>query len=216
MKYDLVIFDLDGTTLNTLADLADACNTAIGAYGYPPYGLEEFRMFIGSGIANLIRSALPEDTGDAVRAEVLSRFKAEYIAHVNDKTVPYPGIPELLSSLRSAGIKLALNTNKVDSAAQLLCSAHFPGMFEIVIGEREDIPKKPAPDGVNIIMTKLGADRSRTLYVGDSNVDLATAKNAGIDCAWVSWGFRTRDELGELEIPHAFDTAEALAAFILE
>lgn len=214
MKYDLVIFDLDGTTLNTLEDLADACNAALASNGYPTHSLEKIRLSVGSGVARLIQLTLPEGTDAETQARVLADFKTYYAAHVDVKTKPYPGIEALLAALRASGVHTAVNSNKFHSAVQALCDAHFGGLVELALGERPEIPKKPSPEGVRRIMDAFHARPERTLYVGDSNIDLLTAQNAGIDCAWVSWGFRTREELAGLTIPHAFDTVEALSRFL--
>lgn len=216
MKYDLIIFDLDGTILDTLNDLADACNAALAAHGFPPRTLEEVRLFIGSGISNLIQRALPEEAVEAMHAEVLRSFKKIYFSNLNVKTVPYPGVPDMLKKLKSSGMHIAVNSNKIDPAVQELCRAHFADFVELAVGEREGTPKKPSPIGVQQIMDAFSCPAGRTLYVGDSNVDIATAQNAGIDCAWVSWGFRHREELGYLAIPHAFDTIDSLTEFILQ
>lgn len=216
MKYDLVIFDLDGTTLNTLEDLADACNAALSANGYPTHSLEKIRLSVGSGVSRLIRLTLPESAGDETHAKVLADFKAYYAAHVDIKTKPYPGIISMLESMRAAGVHTAVNSNKFNAAVQALCSAHFGSLIEMALGECETVPKKPDPTGVQRIIARFHASPSRTLYVGDSDVDLRTAQNAGIDCAWVSWGFRRREELAGLAVPHAFDSADALTRFILD
>ena len=215
MRYDLVIFDLDGTLLNTLGDLAWAANEALAASGHPRRSEEEVRTFIGNGVARLIRRALPEGTPDEEIGAVLKRFKSIYMENVNRTTVPYPGIPALLDHLKAKGIKLAVNSNKVDAASQRLCDTHFPGLLDMTLGEREGIPRKPAPDGAFLIMDTLGATPGRTLYVGDGDADLLTAQNAHIDCAWVSWGFRSREELEGIDIPRAFDSVEALEKFII-
>lgn len=215
MKYDLVIFDLDGTILNTLGDLTAACNYAMRAHGFPQHTAERVRTFIGSGVANLIARALPAGTSSEIHASALTDFKNYYAAHVHDLTAPYPGIPELMRALRGAGIRVAVNSNKLDSATGALCRRYFDGLVERAIGERAGIPKKPAPDGVDELITAFGAQRARTLYVGDSGVDIQTARNAGVDCAWVSWGFRRRDELDGLPVDHSFDSVDALESFIL-
>ncbi len=215
MKYDLVIFDLDGTLLNTLADLTDAANHALAAAGMPPRTQEDVRRFIGNGVARLMRLSAPEGTPEDVLAALLADFKARYTAHVNDRTLPYPGVPELLASLRATGIHTAINSNKVDSATRQLWRAHFPEHIELALGERPDIPKKPAPDGAQRLMAHFGASPARTLYVGDGDADILTAANAGIDGAWVSWGYRRPEELADLHIPRRFDTVEALQAFLL-
>ncbi|MBQ6373520.1 MAG: HAD family hydrolase [Clostridia bacterium] len=215
MKYDLVIFDLDGTLLDTLFDLTDATNRALAEAGFPAREVEEVRTFIGGGVARLIRRAVPEGTDDETVQSVLARFKAIYLANVNVRTRPCAGIAGLLRRFRDRGIHTACNSNKVDAATQLLCRAHFGDLIELALGERADIPKKPAPDGARLIMDCFGVSPARTLYVGDGDADLLTAGNAGIEAAWVTWGFRRRQELEGLQIPHAFDTAEELEAFIL-
>jgi len=214
MKYDLIIFDLDGTILDTLQDLTDACNEALAKNGIAARTEEEVRTFIGSGVANLIRLALPEGA-ESYHSRVLADFKKYYFSHVNIKTAPYPGIAGLLVKIRAAGIHVAVNSNKIDPATRALCEAHFPDTVEYALGERPEIEKKPSPSGAKHIMEHFGTEADRTLYVGDSDTDLLTAENAGLDCAWVSWGFRRLHELEGLRIPHAFDSIEALESFIL-
>ena len=215
MRYELVIFDLDGTLLNTLGDLTDATNAALAEAGFPPRTEEEVRAFIGNGVARLIRQAVPEGTDEDAAAAVLKRFKEIYVQNVNVRTLPYPGIPELLDAMKRAGVRAAVNSNKVDAATQLLCRDHFDAKLALVLGERQGIPKKPAPDGAKYIMEILKVPPERTLYVGDGDADLLTAQNAGIDCAWVSWGYRRREELAGIDIPLAFDSVEALRNYIL-
>ena len=215
MRYELVIFDLDGTLLDTLEDLANATNQALSRAGFPPRSLEDVRRFIGNGVARLISLSVPEGTPDDLRQRVLADFRRGYAENVNALTRPYPGIPELLSELRGASIHAAVNSNKPDSAVQTLCDAHFGPLLSLAFGEREGVPKKPAPDGARRIMEQLNVSPGRTLYVGDGDTDILTAQNAGVDCAWVSWGYRKREELGDLAVPNAFDTVEALKRFIL-
>ena len=186
MKYDLVIFDLDGTLLDTLQDLTDAVNCALSEASMQTRSLDFTRRAIGNGVLRLIRAAAPEGTDEDALASLLAAFKARYLAHVNDATLPYPGIPELLDALRTAGIHTAINSNKVDSATRLLWKAHFPDAIELALGEQAGTPKKPAPDGALHIMAAFGATPERTLYVGDGEADILTAQNAGVDCAWVS------------------------------
>lgn len=216
MKYDLVIFDLDGTLLDTLNDLADAANAALTAFGYPARTVEEVRAFIGNGVGNLIKRSVPQGVGEDAVAAVLRRFKAVYTENVNVRTRPYPGIVALLETLNARGVKCAVNSNKVDNAVQLLCDAHFKGLLSLALGEREGIPRKPAPDGAEYIMRALGVKPRRTLYVGDGETDIMTAQNAGIPCAWVSWGYRRRDELLGLHIPRACGDADELGGLILD
>ena len=215
MKYDLVIFDLDGTLLDTLDDLTQGVNYALDAQGFPRRSREEVRRLIGNGIASTMRRAVPEGAGDEAYERALADFKSYYLSHVNVYTRPFDGIPALLDAMADAGILAALNSNKVDSATQALCEAHLKGRLACVLGEQPQIPKKPAPDGALQIMRRLGASPERTLYVGDGETDVQTAFNAGIECAWVSWGYRRREELGGLAVPHAFATVQALRAFIL-
>ena len=215
-KYDLVIFDLDGTILNTLDDLSDACNAALRKNGYPTHARDEVRTFIGSGVANLMRRALPEGVSDETRAKVLTDFKAHYALHAQDKTAPYPGVLEMLRALRGAGVHVAVNSNKFDEAVGGLCQRYFGDLVEFAAGELAGVPRKPAPDGANRILAHFGVDKSRAVYVGDSGVDMQTAQNAGLDSAWVSWGFRQRKELGGVEIPRAFDTGDALKQFLMQ
>ena len=216
MKYELVIFDLDGTLLDTLDDLTQAVNHALSLQGFPLRDREEVRRLIGNGIASTMRRAIPEGSGEEAFRQALEDFRDYYLNHVNVHTRPFEGIIELLDALGEAGIRAAVNSNKVNSATQALCQAHLAGKLACVLGERADIPKKPAPDGALRIMRHLGASPERTLYVGDGETDLQTAANAGIDCAWVAWGYRTPTELGGLAVPHAFDTAQALKEYILQ
>jgi phosphoglycolate phosphatase len=216
MKYELVIFDLDGTLLDTLKDLTAAVNHALRIQGFPLRTSEEVRRMIGNGIANTMRCALPEGSGEAVSRQALSDFKRYYLEHVNAFTRPFEGIPALLDAMGEAGIRSAVNSNKVDSATQALCQAHLHGKLAFVLGEQPDVPRKPAPDGALRIMGLLDVSPERTLYVGDGETDLQTAANAGIDCAWVSWGYRRASELDGLAVPHAFDTVEALKSFIMD
>ncbi len=216
MKYDLVVFDLDGTVLDTLEDLADAANHALTRFGLPERSADDIRRFIGNGVVRLIRQAVPAGTDEETRLGVLAEFKDYYSRHVDVHTRPYPGVTEMLTALEGRGIRSAVNSNKPDAAVQSLSASHFGSLISMALGERPGIPRKPAADGVNFILDTLGVSRDRTLYVGDGETDLLTAENAGIDCAWVSWGFRRRSELSGLDIPHAFDTAEALLRFIVE
>lgn len=216
MKYELVIFDLDGTLLDTLDDLAAACNFALRQAGFPERTREQVRLSIGNGVANLMRRSAPEGTSEETQAKLLSDFRARYAGHVNDLTRPYPGITALLYALREAGVRTAVNSNKPDAATQALCKAHFEGCLDAVMGEQADVPRKPSPEGAHRLMALLKAAPERTLYVGDSDTDLMTARNAGIDAAWVSWGYRGRGELGDVAVAHAFDSADALERFILE
>ena len=216
MRYDLVIFDLDGTVLNTLDDLADACNQTMRQFSYPEHSVNSVRKMVGGGIGKLIRRAVPENTSDEDYKRALAWFREYYASHAEIKTAPYPGIQAMLSSLRQAGIHVACNSNKFDSAVRNLCKKYLSPNIELAMGERAGVPRKPAPDAVYAILNHFSVEKARALYVGDSDVDIQTAKNAGIDCAWVSWGFRRRDELGTCKVQYDFDTAEELEHFICE
>ncbi len=207
-KYDTVIFDLDGTLLNTLEDLRDSTNFALSRCGYPERTTQEIRSFVGNGIGKLIEHAVPQGTSREEYAAVLAVFKAHYAENCNNKTRAYDGIEALLARLKAANVKLAIVSNKVDSAVKALCERYFADYISIAIGEKENICRKPAPDTVFAAMELLGAKKESTVYIGDSEVDVQTAKNAGIDLIAVSWGFRDREALRALgDFPIA-DTAE--------
>ncbi len=194
--YKTVIFDLDGTLLDTLADLHSSVNAALSAFGLPSRSLDEVRSFVGNGIAKLIERAV----GDAAHPNfegVLSAFKVYYGAHCKDKTKPYDGILPLLQRLQSAGVQTAVVSNKADFAVKLLAEEYFQGLLLDAVGENEGagVRKKPAPDSLFSVMEKLNAKQAKTLYVGDSEVDIQTAQNAGVACVSVTWGFKDREFL---------------------
>ena len=190
MKYMIAIFDLDGTILNTLEDLADSTNYALKTYGYPERTMDEVRQFVGNGIRKLMERAVPEGTPVEEIDRVHETFTAYYKVHCADKTRPYDGIMELLQNLKKDGCKLAVVSNKADYGVQELCKQYFDGVFDFAVGEREGIRKKPAPDSVNEVLKTLGCSRDRAVYIGDSDVDIQTAANAQMDHIIVEWGFR--------------------------
>ncbi len=192
-----VIFDLDGTLLNTLGDLRAATNHALEVRGLPPHSMEEIRQFIGNGIRLLICRAMPEGTSEAEIDAALDDFKAYYAAHIHDRTVPYDGIPQLLTALRKRGIKVAVLSNKIDSASQQLIEYFFPGKTDVVFGEHVGVPRKPDPTSCRMVMQQLGVQPEQVLYVGDSGTDMQTAKNAGLYAVGVTWGFRSKEVLLE-------------------
>ena len=216
MTYRLAIFDLDGTVLDTLDDLADAANAALRMGGYPTRTKEEICAFVGDGIKKLIERALPHGVSDGEIARVLKLFVDYYGAHCAEKTRPYEGICEMLADLRARGVKTAVLSNKADFATQALAKAYFDGLFDAVAGEREreGIPKKPAPDGVWLLLRACGVTANEAVYIGDSEVDVATAKNAGLDAILVSWGFRTREALLESGAAVIADTPRELLDLI--
>lgn len=193
MKKTAVIWDLDGTLLDTLDDLADGTNHILGQYGLPERTRDEVRRFVGNGARRLIEQALPGKPGDPSVDEVLAAFQAYYSSHCQIKTKPYDGILEALDRLKDAGYPMAVVSNKPDAAVKPLCAQYFPGLF--ARGEDADCPRKPAPDMVFQAMKAIGAERC--IYVGDSDVDIVTAKNAGAPCLSVLWGFRDRAFLEE-------------------
>ncbi len=188
-----VIFDLDGTLLNTLEDLKDSTNYAMCNFGYQKRTLDEVRSFVGNGVRKLIERAVPKDCQNV--DECLECFKTHYSENMYNKTAPYEGILEVLKELREKGLKIGVVSNKFDSAVKELCEKYFQGLIDIAIGQSDEIAKKPAPDGVLKAMEILGAQKEFTIYVGDSDVDVETAKNAVLPCLGVTWGFRDRANL---------------------
>lgn len=195
--YKTYIFDLDGTLLNTLGDLAASTNYALRLYGMPEHTIDDVRRFVGNGVGKLIERAIPEGLANPQYEDVLATFRKHYMLHSLDTTAPYPGIESLLHSLRSHGCNVAVVSNKFYNATVELCRHFFADTVEVAIGERENIRRKPAPDTVFEAMRQLGVSAEDTVYVGDSDVDVATARNSGIPCISVLWGFRDRDFLIE-------------------
>ena len=195
--YKTYIFDLDGTLLNTLGDLAASTNYALRQYGMPEHTIDDVRRFVGNGVGKLIERAIPEGLANPQYEDVLATFRKHYMLHSLDTTAPYPGIESLLHSLRSHGCNVAVVSNKFYNATVELCRHFFADTVEVAIGERENIRRKPAPDTVFEAMRQLGVSGEDTVYVGDSDVDVATACNSGIPCISVLWGFRDRDFLIE-------------------
>ena len=197
----LVIFDLDGTLLNTIADLAAAANHALGALGLPVRSQAECQSFVGNGVGKLLERALPEGKKTPeYMAKIRPAFFEYYDKHLADATLPYTGMAQLLAQLQKRGIKLAVASNKYQSATERLVKHFFPDIhFTAVLGQREGIPVKPDPAIVNDILFAAGCAREDVLYVGDSDVDMQTAKNAGVRVCGVLWGFRTREVLAEYQ-----------------
>ena len=208
--YDTVIFDLDGTLLDTLEDLKDAVNYVLLKRGYPLRSLEEIRSFVGNGIFLLIKRAVPEDITEEELQRVYREFREYYNSHCKIKTKPYGGVRELLQYLKDNGYRTAIVSNKNDAAVKELSQDYFPGLIDIAVGQREGIRIKPAPDTVNEVLKLLDTDSRRALYVGDSEVDQATAENASMDYVLVDWGFRSREQLMELKPKKIVSHSEAL------
>ncbi len=188
-----VIFDLDGTLLNTLEDLKEAANFALCKFGYPERSLNDVRCFVGNGVRKLIERAVPDDCKNI--DECLEVFKKNYSENMCNHTKPYEGILEILEELHRENIKIGVVSNKFDMAVKDLCKKYFGNLVDTAIGQSDDVPQKPAPDGVLKAMQELGAVKNSTIYAGDSDVDVETAKNAGLKCIGVTWGFRTKDYL---------------------
>lgn len=193
--YKTYIFDLDGTLLDTLGDLAASTNYALRQFGMPEHSVDDVRRFVGNGVGKLIERAVPDGIGNPRYDDVLATFRKHYMEHSLDTTGPYPGIVDLLRSLRSNGCDVAVVSNKFYNATRELCRHFFADTVEVAIGEREDIRRKPAPDTVFEAMRQLGVTSQGAVYVGDSDVDVATARNAGIPCISVLWGFRDKEFL---------------------
>lgn len=197
MRYKTLIFDLDGTLLNTLEDLAMATNHALTVNNFPPRTVEEVCMFVGNGIRKLITRAVPPGTADAVQEKVFADFNTYYKVHCNDTTCAYEGVMQLLEEARALGCKTAIVSNKADYAVQELAQLYFEGLLDAACGERAGIARKPAPDMLLAVMQKLAAEPETTIYIGDSDTDLLTAKNTGVACIGACWGFRGRKFLVE-------------------
>lgn len=213
MATKLVIFDLDGTLLNTIGDLAEAANHMLALRALPQHDYATYCTFVGNGIMRLVERALPEElrTTEYV-AEARRDFLAYYIDHIDRKTTPYEGIPELLSTLQARGIRLAVASNKFQAGTEKLIRTFFPDVrFEVVFGQRPDVPLKPDPAVVEEILACTGVAREETLYVGDSGVDMLTAHAAGVRAVGVSWGFRQRRELLDARADCIVDRTEEIA-----
>lgn len=197
MKYKSYIFDLDGTLLDSLTDLAASCNYALRMNNMPERTVEEVRMFVGNGVKKLMERAIPNGMDNKLFDKTYSDFRRHYLEHNLDHTCPYPGVMKMLESLRDAGCGIAVVSNKFYAATQNLVSYFFGDYVSVAIGERENIRKKPAPDTVIEALRQLNADKNTAVYIGDSDVDIMTAENCGMPCISVLWGFRSKKFLIE-------------------
>ena len=214
MRYDTVLFDLDGTLLNTLDDLADSVNDVLLSEGYQKRTLEEIRMFIGNGAKKLMERALPQGTPETEILRCLALFRSVYQKNMRNKTRPYDEIPALLERLKGMGIKIGVVSNKPDEAVKEVCGFYFREDVNAAIGDNMNRKKKPAPDNVYEVLKQLESRKEKTLYVGDSDVDVATARNAGLDCVGVAWGYRSREILAEAGADHIIDEPQQLLELI--
>lgn len=215
MLYHTAIFDLDGTLLDTLQDLADSTNYALSLHHLPPRTVEEVRQFVGNGVGLLIHRAVPEGTAEELEGQVLRDFRAHYLLNMENRTAPYPGVLDLLDALRAAGVRTAVVSNKFDGAVKGLCQNYFGQRVEAAIGESQGVARKPAPDTVFRALAELGQVPEGAVYVGDSDVDILTAKNAGLPCIAVSWGFRSRAFLEANGARIIADTMQELEQLLL-
>jgi len=195
MRYNTIIWDLDGTLLDTLQDLWLATNHALRTYGMPQRTLDEVRNFVGNGVRKLIERAVPDGEDNPLFGEVFAEFKRYYVEHCQDNTCLYLGISETLKQLKADGKRMAIVSNKLQEGVTELHEKWFADTIEVAIGESSDVRRKPAPDMVEAALERLGVDKSDAVYVGDSDVDIATARNSGLPCVSVLWGFRDREFL---------------------
>ena len=214
MAYQTILFDLDGTLLDTLEDLADAVNHILERHPCPQRALDEVRLFVGNGLGMLMRRSLPAQYSQTVSDLLPEELRTYYTAHSRIKTAPYAGVRELLETLHAAGAKVAVVSNKADEAVGELCSFYFPGLVDAALGETAGRRPKPAPDAVELALERLHVDKTDAVYVGDSQVDLDTAKAAGLPCIAVTWGFRSREDLVKAGAETLADSVEALSRLL--
>jgi len=210
MTYDIYVFDMDGTILNTIDDLVDTTNYAMEKMGFPTYTENDVKGFVGNGIRTLIDRAVPKGTTEKDIQKTFNYFMQYYSIHCKDKTGPYPGIIELLTSLKKAGKKLAVVSNKADAPVKLLADEMFPGLFDVAIGERAGVNKKPARDMVDIAISSINMPEGKAVYIGDSNVDFETSVNSELDCILVTWGFREKEYLKTFNAKYMVDMPEEI------
>lgn len=218
-KIDTVIFDLDGTLLNTLEDMADSVNYVMSTYGFPQHTVSQIRSFIGNGIRKLLERSLPAGSSQELVDEATEKYRAYYQHHCMIKTQPYDGIADMVQSLAQAGIRMAIVTNKNDDAAQKMCRHYFGSYVNVCYGQRDSVPKKPERAMIDLALADLGSFSENSVYVGDSEVDMQTAANANMPCIVCCWGFRDREFLEEAardSITETIfvETPEEISAFI--
>ena len=215
MKYQAVLFDMDGTVLDTLDDLCDSINHSLAEFSLPQVSREHVRQCLGNGAAFLVSHSIPAGSSPELEADVLAFYKPWYDAHCLIKTAPYEGILPMMQSLKEQGLRLAIISNKPDRAVQELSDAFFPGLLELSVGESPSVRRKPAPDTVLTAASQIGLSVDQCVYVGDSEVDLQTARNAGMDCVSVTWGFRDEAQLIEAGASVLVRTPEELKSLLL-
>ena len=213
MKYEAVLFDMDGTILDTMTDLYDGANRSLAMHGYPLRTMEEIRIFVGGGARQLMQRSLPDTVSEEELDAITEEFRTWYGENSCVKTCPYPGVEAAVEALQKAGVKVAVVSNKPDVATKALAKQFFPTL--LAFGQRDDVPSKPAPEMVWNALQKLGVSAENAIYVGDSEVDVATARNAGMPLLAVCWGFRTREELMAAGAEHIVDNAEDMLKALL-
>ena len=213
--YSYVIFDLDGTLLNTIDDLADAGNHVCALNGWPAHTVEEYKRMVGNGIPKLVERFAPAGTDRAALDRAFDEFMAWYGIHKEHKTAPYPGMHQLALDLKEVGVSAAVLSNKADEMAGPVVEHYYPGVFPVVQGALSGLPTKPDPTLLHKLMERMGADPKRTLFVGDSSVDIRTAKNGGLDSCGVLWGFRSRQELEAEGADYLAETPAELIKVVL-
>lgn len=211
-----VIFDLDGTLLDTLEDLANAVNAALRHAEMPVHSIDDVRMFVGNGVKKLMERAIPEGEHNPEFDSTYQYFREYYAAHCKENTKLYTGIWELLGDLKKRGIKIAIVSNKMEPAVKILNNDYFSGMMDAALGESEAVPKKPAPDMVLKAMEELGVTKDEAVYVGDSDVDIKTAENCSLPCISVTWGFRDTEFLLEHGATHLVNTPAEILKLVSE
>ncbi len=214
-KYNTCIFDLDGTLTDTLEDLKNSVNFAMRSIGLPERSIDDVRRFVGNGVPKLIKRSVAESTSEADCAKALEAFKEYYLLHLNDNTKPYGGITQLLVSLKEMNVKTAVLSNKDDDAVNGIVGIFFSGLIDFSQGRKDSVPAKPSPQGIFEIMKKLNCDKETTVYIGDSDVDVETAHNAGLKCIGVTWGFRDRELLIQSGADFLVDSPREILSIIL-
>lgn len=216
MKYKTIIWDLDGTLLNSLEDLKDSTNYALNEFGFAQKSSEEIKNSLGKGVGHLIAASLPQGEKNPLFNDVLKTFKAHYLKNSANKTTPYPHIINTLQTLKANGVKMAVVSNKFDGAVKEISRKYFGDIFDLQIGETETMKRKPAPDMPLYAMEKLNAKKEETLFIGDSEVDLKTAQNTGIKCLSALWGFKTKEELLKNGAQNFAERTEDLPRLLLD
>ena len=214
MKFDTAIFDLDGTLLNTLNDLCRCVNMMLQNNNYPTRTHDEIESYLGNGAKKLIEHSLPDGLDDATVERCLAEYRPIYAEHMNDNTQPYDGILPMLQKLKEMGFQTAVLSNKPDAATVPLCEGFFAGLIDTAMGDRPDVRRKPDAEGITILLERLHSAPERTIYIGDSEVDIRTAKNAGLTSVGVTWGYRRKEDLEAENADFLIDRPDELIGIV--